>query len=134
MFYRVFFQNCLGLLKFGPLKNQSGSIIIFTVLMLSTILAITLTLTRIFIPKIRTITEATESIGAIFAADSAMEWCLYTNRGKSPPLSQPVMQNGATYQIYNNSAPSICPSGETLNYRAVGIYRGVARSFEISEL
>ncbi|MBI2674228.1 MAG: hypothetical protein HYX22_00620 [Candidatus Yanofskybacteria bacterium] len=48
---------------------QRGSIIIFTVLMLSAILAITLTLTRIFIPKIRAITEAADSVGAVYAAD-----------------------------------------------------------------
>ena len=113
---------------------QRGSIIVFTVLMLAAILAITLTLTRIFIPRIRAITEATDSIGAVYAADSAMEWCLYTNRGKAPPLSQPMMSNGATYQIYNGGTPSACPSGETLNYRTVGTYRGVSRSFEVSEL
>lgn len=111
-----------------------GSIIIFTVLMLSSILAITLTLTRIFIPRVKSITEATDSIGAIYTADSAMEWCLYTNRGKSPPLPQPTMSNGATYQIYRNGIPSACPGGETLNYRTVGTYRGVSRSFEVSEL
>jgi len=113
--------------------NQRGSIIIFTILMLSAILAITLTLTRIFIPKIRAITEATDSVSAVYAADSALEWCLYNNREKSPILPQPVMANGATYQIYNNGSPSTCPGGETLNYRTVGTFRGVARSFEVSE-
>ena len=115
------------------LASQNGSIIIFTILMLSAILAITLTLTRIFIPKIRAITEATDSVSAVYAADSALEWCLYNNREKSPILPQPVMANGATYQIYNNGSPSTCPGGETLNYRTVGTFRGVARSFEVSE-
>jgi len=115
-------------------EAQRGSIIVFTILILSAILAITLTLTGIFITKIRSITEATASIGAVYAADSAMEWCLYTNRGKSPSLPQPIMSNGATYQIYRGGSPSTCPSGETLNYRAVGTYRGVSRSFEVSEL
>jgi len=113
--------------------DQRGSIIVFTVLMLAAILAITLTLTRIFIPKIRAITEATDSVGAVYAADSALEWCLYNNREKSPILPQPIMANGATYQIYNDDSPSTCPGGETLNYRTVGIFRGVVRSFEVSE-
>ena len=116
------------------LASQNGSIIIFTVLILSSILAITLTLTRIFLPRVRSITEATDSIGAVYAADSAMEWCLYNNREKAPPLAQPVMSNGAAYQIYNNSTPSACPGGEALNYRTVGTWRGVSRSFEVSEL
>ena len=120
-------------MKLSELKSK-GSIIIFTVLMLSAILAITLTLTRIFLPRVRSITEATDSIGAVYAADSAMEWCLYNNRGKAPLLPQPIMTNGATYQIYNGGVPSACPSGEVLNYRTVGTWRGVSRSFEISEL
>ncbi|OGN00849.1 MAG: hypothetical protein A2651_03160 [Candidatus Yanofskybacteria bacterium RIFCSPHIGHO2_01_FULL_42_12] len=98
------------------------------------ILTITLTLTRIFIPRIRTITEAANSVSAIYAADSAIEWCLYTNRGKTPSLAQPAMGNSATYQIYNNGNPSICPNGEALNYRTVGTFRGVSRSFEVSEI
>lgn len=115
-------------------KYNRGSIIIFTLLILSAILAMTLTLTKIFIPRIRTITEATNSIGALYAADSAMEWCLYNNREKSPLLVQPVMANGASYQIYRNNSLSVCPVGETLNYRTVGKFRGVSRSFEVSEL
>ena len=114
--------------------RDRGSIIIFTLLMLSAILAITLTLTRIFIPRIRTITEVANSIGALYAADSAMEWCLYNNREKSPSLAQPVMANGSTYQIYRGGSLSVCPGGETLNYRTVGNFKGVSRSFEVSEL
>ena len=113
---------------------QKGSIIIFTVLMLSAILAITLTLTKIFVPRIRAITEATDSIGAIYAADSAMEWCLYNNREKTPPLARPVMANGSTYQIYSDGNPSDCTGGEEPNFRTVGTFRGVSRSFEVSEL
>lgn len=109
-----------------------GSIIIFTILILASILSIALTLTKIFVPKIRTITEATNSTGAVYAADSAAEWCLYSNRNKVPPLSQPVMNNGSSYQIYRDGNPSVCPSSEALNYRTVGTFRGVSRSFEIS--
>ncbi len=114
------------------MQKSKGSIIIFTVLMLSVILAITLTLTRIFIPRIRSITEATDSLGAIYAADSAIEWCLYSNRSKNPLLAQPVMANGATYQIFSGNSPSSCPGGGPINYRTVGTFRGVSRSFEIS--
>jgi hypothetical protein len=113
---------------------NKGSIIIFTVLMLSAMLAISLTLTSIFIPKIKSIAEAADSIGAIYAADSAMEWCLYNNRGNNPPLSQPIMANGSTYQIFRDGSLSTCPGGETLNYRTVGTFRRVSRSFEVSEL
>lgn len=115
------------------MKNQQGSILIFSVLMLGVILTITLALGNIFLPRLRTSTETINSVAAAYAADSAMEWCLYGNRGKSPSLPQPTMQNGATYQIYRNGVLSTCPSGETLNYRTVGTFRGATRSFEISE-
>lgn len=113
------------------ISNERGSIIVFTVLMLAAILAITLTLTRIFIPRIKAITEATNSINAVYAADSALEWCLYNNREKEPVLPRPAITNGATYQIYNDGNLSSCLAGETLSYRAVGTYRGVSRSFQI---
>ena len=114
--------------------NQRGSILIFTLLMLTSILTITLVITRIFIPRLRSITEASNSVGAVYSADSAIEWCLYSNRGKTPTLPQPTMGNSATYQLYNDGSPSTCPSGEVLRYRAVGSYRGVSRSFEVTGL
>lgn len=114
--------------------REKGSIIVFTVLILTSILTITLTLTRVFIPRIKAVAEAVDSVGAVYTADSAMEWCLYNNRGNSPTLAQPAMANGATYQIYNNGSPSACPSGEALNYRTVGTYRGTSRSFEVTGL
>lgn len=113
---------------------QNGSVIVFTVLIMTSMLTITLTLTRIFIPRIKAVAEAIDSVGAVYTADSAMEWCLYNNRGNSPTLTQPVMANGATYQIYNNGTPSTCPNGEALNYRTVGTYKGTSRSFEVTEL
>lgn len=114
-------------------NNEKGSIIIFTLLMVASILSITLTLVNIFIPRLRTYSESTSSTGALYAADSAMEWCLYTAREK-PPLPQPVLSNGATYEIYQNGTPSDCPGGETLDYRTVGTYRGVSRSYEVEEV
>src|SRR5438105_172610 len=92
-------QNLLNNMKRYP--KESGSIIIFTVLMMGSILAITLTLAAIFLPKIKTAISATSSIGAIYAADSGVEWCIYTNRGYAA-LPQPVLDNGATFTISPN--------------------------------
>lgn len=109
-------------------QSERGSIIIFTVLMLGSMLTITLTLAAIFIPKIRSAADSGESsIGAIYAADSASEWCLYMNREKSAVL-QPTMSNGATYTI----TPSDCTL-LPLNHQVVGSYRGVSRSLLLQE-
>lgn len=112
------------------MKKQKGSILIFAVLILGSILTIALTLGAIFIPKIRLITEAGEgSVKAIFAADSGLEWCIYVNRhpGEMPP-AQPVMGNGSSYIL----DPTNCAGGP-LNNRSTGTARGVSRSLEVNE-
>lgn len=107
--------------------RERGSIIIFTVLMLGSILAISLSLAAIFLPKIRAISNAgSSSVGAFYAADSGLEWCLYNSRGNSA-LPEPVLSNGATYTI----TPGTC-SGQPLDEQIVGTYQGVSRSLELS--
>lgn len=110
-------------------SNQKGSIIVFTVLMVGSILAVALTLTAIFLPKIRAVVNAGEgSVGAIYAADSIIEWCIYMNRG-NPVRPQPVMANGATYTL----VPADCTVIPTTN-QAVGTYQGVSRSLQFQNL
>src|SRR3989344_9526906 len=107
-------------------NNQRGSILIYSVLMLGSILAITLSMAAIFVPKIRSVSNAgAGSVGAIYAADSALEWCIYINRG-NPVLPAPVMANGATYTL----SPADC-AVQPLNHQAVGTYRGVSRSLKV---
>lgn len=116
-------------------KTQSGSILIFSVLMLGVILTITLALGNIFLPRLKTATQAINSAAAIYASDSALEWCLYTQSGKLPSISSPVMSNGATFVIYYPSITNTiatCATTETpINHQAVGTYQGVSRSFII---
>ena len=107
--------------------NEQGSVIIFTILILGSMLAITLSLMAIFGPRVKITQDAgASSIGAIYAADSAIEWCIYTNRG-NPSLPQPVMANGATYTIQ----PSDC-TVSPLNHQIVGTYRNVSRSLKVT--
>lgn len=108
-------------------NNQRGSVIIFTLLILGSMMAITLALLGIYLPKIRAIGDAgSGSVGAIYAADSALEWCIYTNRA-NPVLPQPVMANGATYTLIPSDC-TILP----LNNQAVGTYNGVSRSLQVT--
>ena len=117
------------------MNNQKGSIIIFAVLMLGVILTITLSLGNIFLPRLRTSTEAINSISAIYAADSALEWCLHEQRARLPVVSAPTISiTGTTYILYFGSGLASCTSAETpLNHRAVGTYRGVTRSLDMIE-
>src|SRR3989344_7717920 len=112
--------------------KQKGSILIFSVLMLGVILTITLALGNIFLPRLRTSSEAFNSTAAVYAADSALEWCLHKQRGRTPSASAPTMSIGATYVLYFGSGVASCTQAETpLNHRAVGTYRGVIRSLDI---
>ena len=115
-------------------KTESGSVIIFTVLILGCMLAITLALTGIYLPRLRAVGDASAgSIGAIYAADSAVEWCIYNNRGNQS-LPQPTMTNGSTYTLKDpaTGASSGCPASTTLDVQAVGTYRGVSRSLQVT--
>ena len=116
------------------MEKQNGSIIIFAVLMLGVILTITLSLGNMFLPRLRTSTEAINSVSAIYAADSALEWCLHEQRARPPSVSSPTMSIGATYILYFGSGLASCTSAEDpLNHRAVGTYRGVTRSLDMIE-
>lgn len=108
-------------------NKEQGSVIIFTILILGSMLTITLALTAIFAPKIGVARDAgSGSVGAIYAADSALEWCLYTNR-ENPALPQPVMSNGSTYTIQ----PADC-TVTPLNNQVVGTYHNVSRSLQVN--
>lgn len=110
--------------------DQQGSVIIFTLLILGSMLAITLSLASIYLPKIQAIRDAgAGSVGAIYAADSALEWCIYTNRD-NPVLPQPVMANGATYRIL--PADKADCTALPLNNQVIGTYLNVSRSLEVS--
>ena len=111
-------------------KKERGSILVFSVLLLASILVITLTLAAIFIPKIRAASDAGPgSVGAIYAADSGIEWCLYTHRG-NPPLPSPSLSSAVTGATYTVS--SDCSDPGALDAQVVGSYRGVSRSLELT--
>lgn len=125
----------------GSNMGQRGSILIYTILVLISVTTISLALLKLFIPKFKVASESISSVIAISVADSAMEWCLFSNR--DDPASLPVVPPKPsfsistanfpiTYQIYRGGAVSTCPSGETpLDYRTVGNYRRISRSLEI---
>ena len=106
-------------------EKEKGVIIIFTAILLGILVSISLGLAAIFTPKIRLITEVKNSVGALFAAESGLEWCLYNNQvAPSPIPPPPVMANGATYQL----SPPDC-SGSTI--KSVGTFQGVPPAFQV---
>lgn len=115
-------------------KLNGGSILVWTVLMVSFFLLIVLVLSSIFLPKIRTTTDVRKTTPAAYAAESALEWCLYVRR-QTPPLptpSPPVMANGATYINANTGLALAASDCLAAAIRVLGTYQGVSRAFEIS--
>lgn len=88
------------------------------------------TLSAIFIPKIKSATDIKNSVAAAYAAESAIEWCLYVNR--IGVVSLPVMLNGATIINGTTNLPFVSADCATPPVKALGTYQGVTRSFEIS--
>jgi|SRR3989344_1659925 len=111
-------------------SSQSGVAVIFAVLLVGAILSIVFTLTSIFLPQLKSAGSVKRSVSAAYAAESALEWCLYVNRIGS--AAQPIMSNGAT--LTNGTTGGVFVPGDCLAspVRAVGTYEGVVRSFEVS--
>lgn len=105
--------------------RQSGVALVISILVVGILLSIVLTLSAIFIPKIRIAAETKNSVTAAYAAESALEWCLYVVN-IDPDQSRPTMENGSTYTPI---APTACTTSPV---RATGTYRGVTRAFEIT--
>ena len=109
--------------KIYLLKTDRGSALVFTILLTIAIISITTTMAAIFLPKIKQSGEIRRSVGAVYAADTGIEHCLYVNR--VAPAPTPVFDNGATYTI----TPPDCSSPP---FKAVGKFQGVVRSLEVS--
>jgi hypothetical protein len=123
------------------MNKQRGSILLYAMLMMIAILAISVTLIGAFTPKLRSITEATTSTHAIYAADTATEVCLYEARQQPlNPIARPILTNEATFEIASLSATAITitndcrPLGtEYFRFRAVGTVNNVSRALEINQ-
>jgi hypothetical protein len=102
-------------------KNQSGVVIVFSIILISVLLSAALSVALIFTPKLRASAEIRHSAGAIYAADTGIEWCLYVNRKGA--IAAPVLSNGATVTLL----PANCL---TFPIKSTGNYRGTTRVLE----
>jgi len=116
--------------------NNDGQAVVISVLIIGFLLSVALTLSLLFIPKIRASSEISKSSAALYAAESGLEWCLYVNR-KSPPQptpSPPIMANNATFLNGKVNPPVPLTSADCLipPLKILGTYQGISRAFEIS--
>ncbi|MEK7151652.1 MAG: hypothetical protein AAB784_02995 [Patescibacteria group bacterium] len=116
--------------RLRPDTKESGVIVIVTMLLIGIMLAIVLSLSLIFIPKIKSASDTKRSVAAIYAADTAIEWCLYVNRIGSTAL--PTMSNGAVIINGVTNAPFVAADCAAATIKALGTYQGVTRSLEVT--
>ena len=108
--------------------NQTGSTLIFSMLLLGVMLLVALTLAGVFVPKINLSTKAKSSVGALYAAESAVEWCLYVAKVDSG-ATPPVLTNGASYT--DNTEQPLTSASCVTPLRVIGSYQGVSRALEV---
>ena len=100
---------------------SKGTALLFTILTVGIILSIVFFLTSVFASKLRLAFDFPDSVSALYAADSAIEWQLYNNF-KDPDAAAPALDNGAAFTI-------VTPLG-TLPIKVIGKFRGVSRAVE----
>lgn len=126
--------------------SERGSIIVFSVLILTVILTVSLGLIAIFIPKLKSVAESVNSTTAIFAADSATELCIFEARRRvnynepTSTMNDATLDNGASFTIRDIAPPnafiqSDCSalSSSSFSFRAIGSYRAISRALEITQ-
>ena len=91
-------------------------------------MAIALSLSAIFIPKIRLSFDVKNSPSAFYAADTGVEWCLYVERKAS--IGPPTMANGATITINDQNPPVAADC--VFPVRSLGTYQRIIRALEVS--
>jgi len=119
-------------------RQKQGSILLYTVLLLSVMLTAGIIVGEIVIRKVQISGMIRNSVSAISTADSVVEWCLFEARSESV-IAVPVFASGATYQIVRTSDGSDISGdctifgSDPILFRATGTFHGVSRALEITE-
>jgi len=126
------------------ITTDRGSILVYTMLTMASMLAIGLTLNALFISKFRLASAARNATVALYAADSAVEMCLYEARTATDD-GKLVLGNGASLKIID-AAPGnaditddcsvlagVGTASQPFGFQATGTYRGTTRALEISQ-
>ena len=106
-------------------NNQKGITLLLTVIIISIVMSIAILISNIVITQLKLAGDISDSVTAIYAADSGVEWQLYQIRyGTSVPV--PVMSNGAIVTT------TVIGSYPNFTIKSLGSYRAVKRQFEVS--
>jgi Tfp pilus assembly protein PilX len=77
-------------------NKQNGQVLLITVLVLMSTFALSIALGGMVLYELRAMVNTNESVKALYAAESGIEWQLFkTNKGNT---DMPVMTNNTTYE------------------------------------
>lgn len=102
---------------------MKGTALVYVILTVGIVLSIVFFLTSIFASKLRSAFDFPNSVTALYAADSGIEWQFY-NSFKDPDAVSPSLTNGATFTVTS-------PLG-SFPLKVIGKFRGVSRAIETS--
>jgi len=106
-------------------NNQNGIALLLTIVIMSVVMLMAALIANIVLTQLKLSGDIGDSVSAIYAADSGVEWSLYQIRQDASPPS-PYMSNGASI--------SVTVSGVFPNFtiKSLGSYRSVKRQFEVT--
>jgi len=113
---------------------RQGSAIILTVTVLGLVLAMALTVSAVLLAELNINADMSDSLTAIYAADSGMEWALYEIRQQNidtPQMPSLVITNtsgeDSIAQVISFTA------GGTTTIKSIGNYRDAYRAFQTDQ-
>ena len=123
--------------KFKIQNSGKGQALVLTVLLLAVILAIALAISNIFVVEIRLAGDVTESVKAIMAADSGLEWMLFKERKvlseDPPPPFNGRACRGANCLLDNGASFSVTKTTDGATFLvSIGALRNTRRGLRVS--
>jgi len=110
------------MIKIFKQNKNKGTTIIYVLIISSIAIGIVFILTAIFASKIKTALEFPNSVTALYAADTGIEWRIYEEMIGS--AAQPTFSNGASFSVET-------PFG-SFPIKVIGTYKETNRSLEVS--
>lgn len=113
------------------MKKNKGQIFLMSILVLSVVLTAGIVLIAIFVKDLKQTIETSTSVKALYAADSAMEWQLYSTF-VTPTTSSPSFTNGASCcstELINNQYDKTTGTGYI---QTLGVAGNTRRGIEIN--
>jgi len=110
-------------------NNQKGVSLLFTLLIMAALLAITIGVTRLSLGEIKLIRDIPNSLIAYYAADSGIERALYEERISGSASNQA----DCSVDLDNESSYGLeILRGALITIKSTGCYKDIRRAIEVS--